>query len=95
MEVKFRWKPELHKSDFVMLERIHRFWNAKVVFINCCEQPYFRVADPPYINKNNHLVTSPLIEETDWKIGKGIYNIYEELVHRYLTPTLVPSRNKN
>ncbi|OHA51177.1 MAG: hypothetical protein A3A97_02805 [Candidatus Terrybacteria bacterium RIFCSPLOWO2_01_FULL_40_23] len=94
VEVKFRWKPELHKSDFAMLEQIHKLWSPKIIFINCWEQPYFRISDPPYI-KNNLLVSKPLVQETDWRIGKSLYDTYEELVHRYLTPTLIPSRNKN
>ena len=53
VEVKFRWKPELHyNSDYYMVEKIGRFW----------------------------------------KISKEIYREYENLVHKYLTPTLVPKQ---
>jgi hypothetical protein len=52
VEVKFRWRPELHKEDYKMLDKINRFWSAKIIFINCWEQPYFRISDPPYINKD-------------------------------------------
>lgn len=92
VEVKFRWKPELHKTDFAMLERIHTLWNARIVFVNCWEQPYFRISDPPYLNRRKEFIARPLIEEIDWKIDKNLYGVYEELVHRYLTPTLIPSR---
>src|SRR3989338_5962644 len=85
VEVKFRWKSELHKGDYKMLEKIDNFWRAKIIFVNCWEQPYFRVADPPYIDKKKYLVTKPLLGETDWEIDKELYGLYEELVHRYLT----------
>lgn len=90
VEVKFRWKPELHENDYKRLEQIDKFWKAKMVFINCWEQPYFRVTDPPYIDKNKNLKLKPLLEELSWKIDKELYNEYEKLVHKYLTPTLIP-----
>lgn len=94
VEVKFRWKPELHRDDFEKLEKIDKLWSPKLIFVNCWEQPYFRVADPPYLNKDKKLISKPLLEESDWKIDKKIYTEYEELVHKYLTPTLIPPRNK-
>ena len=94
VEVKFRWKPELHESDYKMLGKIDKFWSAKIVFLNCWEQPYFRVCDPPYVNKEKKLLLKPLPSETDWRIDKKLYAEYENLVHRYLTPTLVPPKKK-
>lgn len=96
VEVKFRWKPdaELYKETIEILERVEKFWNARIVFVNCWEQPYFRISDPPYIDKNKKLVMRPLLEEKDWNVDKKIYNIYEELVYRYLTPTLIPPKSK-
>jgi len=94
VEVKFRWKSELHESDYKMLEKINKFWGARIVFINCWEQPYFRISDPPYLDKNKKLALKPLIQEEDWKVDKKLYSEYEDLVHKYLTPTLVPSQNK-
>ncbi len=91
VEVKFRFKPELHRNDFKLLELMNKFWDAKLVLINCWEQPYFRIANPPYI-KNNKLVLRPLLEEKNWEISKKVYDEYEMLVHKYLTPTLIPSR---
>lgn len=91
VEVKFRWKPELDSRDYKKLEKIARFWDAKLVFVNCWEQPYFRISIPPYI-KDKKLILKPLIQETDWRINKEIYKLYEELVHKYLTPTLIPSK---
>jgi len=93
LEVKFRWKLELDaKKDYLRLERIHKFWNAQILFVNCWEQPYFRISEPPYVDKKGKLITKPLLDEKRWKIDKTAYNECEELVHRYLTPTLVPPK---
>ena len=92
VEVKFRWKPELHRDDYEKIQKIQKFWNATMVFVNCWEQPYFRVSEPPYFNKNLQLLLKPLASETEWKVDKKIYDEYEELVHKYLTPTLVPTK---
>ncbi|KKU94323.1 MAG: hypothetical protein UY26_C0002G0105 [Candidatus Jorgensenbacteria bacterium GW2011_GWA1_48_13] len=92
VEVKFRWKPELHEDDYKKLEKIEKLWSPKIVFVNCWEQPYFRISEPPYV-KNKKLVTKTLLDEKNWKIDKELYDEYESLVHRYLTPTLVPPKN--
>lgn len=92
VEVKFRWDGKLHPSDYKMLEQIYELWNAKMVFVNCWEQPYFRVCNPPYINKDMQLISTPLLDEDNWKIDKKLYVEYENLVHKYLTPTLVPRK---
>lgn len=94
VEVKFRWKPELHPSDYEMLDTIHKFWNASVLLVNCWEQPYFRIAAPPYFDKNKKFAAHPLIDKIDWKIDKKLYETYEELVCRYLSPTLIPPKKK-
>ncbi len=91
VEVKFRFKAELHPNDFSKFELLDKFWKAKLVLINCWEQPYFRISNPPYI-KNKKLVLSPLIEEKNWKIDKKIYDEFEILVHKYLAPTLIPRK---
>lgn len=92
LEVKFRWKPELNEKDHMLLDKIAKFWNAQILFVNCWEQPYFRIAEPPYVDKNGKLITKPLLEEKRWKIDKAAYSECEELVHRYITPTLVPPK---
>ena len=94
VEVKFRWRPELHDNDYRMLEKIDKFWGARMVFINCWEQPYFRVADPPYF-RNKKLALRPLTDISNWKISKEVYKEYEGLVHKYLTPTLIPKQTNN
>lgn len=90
VEVKFRWRPEIHSGDAARFEKIEKFWNSKMVLINCWEQPYFRVASPPYFSKDKKINLKPLLSEVEWKIPKDIYDEYENLVHKYLTPTLVP-----
>ncbi len=90
VEVKFRWKPEMHIGDFARFEKIEKLWNAKLVLINCWEQPYFRVISPPYFSKDKKINLKPLLAEEKWKISKEIYDSYENLVYKYLTPTLVP-----
>src|SRR3989338_9976381 len=94
VEVKFRWKPEVqYEKDYERFEKIGRFWSAKIIFVNCWEQPYFRISEPPYLDRNKKLQSKPLLEEKNWGIDKKLYDDYEELVHKYLTPTLIPSKN--
>ncbi len=98
VEVKFRWRPELDRAqkerELAMLARIEKFWKAKIIFVNCWEPPFFRMANPPYIDKNGNLILTPLLDEKNWKIDKKIYEELENLVHRYLTPTLIPTKDK-
>lgn len=91
VEVKFRFKPEIHENDLRRLDLLDRIWKAKLVLVNCWEQPYFRVANPPYV-KNKKIILHSLPEEKAWEINKKIYDEYEILVHKYLTPTLIPSK---
>lgn len=89
LEVKFRWDGKLHSDDIARLDKIKHFWKAKMIFVNCSSKPYFHVSDSPYIDENSNLISKPLIEETLWKIDKGIYDEFEDLVEKYLTPTLI------
>jgi len=93
LEVKFRRKPELHKDDYEKFEKINKLWSAKIIFVNCWEQPYFRISDPPYFDKNKNLRQRPMLQETRWKIDQELYDIYEDLVYRYLTLSVVPPEN--
>lgn len=92
VEVKFRWKPdeEVYNETLEILERVRKYWGAKIVFVNCWEQPYFRISESPYIDRNNKIASRPLTSEKNWKIDMKVYAEFENLVHRYLTPTLVP-----
>lgn len=80
-----------NKSDIQRLEKLCKYWNAKLVIVNCWQQPYFQISEPPYTSKGKLLLT-PLLDEKNWRIDKNAYALFEELVHKYLTPTLVPSR---
>ncbi|OGI91728.1 hypothetical protein A2933_01785 [Candidatus Nomurabacteria bacterium RIFCSPLOWO2_01_FULL_46_18] len=91
VEVKFRWKPELHESDKRRFDQVAKYWGAKMVLVNCWEQPYFRISEPPYF-KNDKLILKPMSEFSAWGINKETYLNYEGLVHKYLTPTLIPKR---
>ncbi|OGZ32739.1 MAG: hypothetical protein A3H02_02040 [Candidatus Niyogibacteria bacterium RIFCSPLOWO2_12_FULL_41_13] len=91
VEVKFRWKPELHRDDFEKLKKIDKLWSPKLIFVNCWKQPYFRISEPPYIDKGK-LRLKPLLAENNWRINREIYDEYERLVYKYLTPTLIPSK---
>jgi hypothetical protein len=93
VEVKFRWKTELHNDDYEMLEKINRLWSAKIIFVNCWERPYFRVSDPPYIDRDKKIIQSPLLQETSWEIDEKLYDIYENLVYRYLPLSVVHPEN--
>lgn len=91
VEVKFRWKSESSHDDVRRFTQIAKFWGAKLVLVNCWEQPYFRISESPYF-KDKKLILKPLINEKQWGIDKKVYNQYETLVHKYLTPTLVPKK---
>ena len=94
VEVKFRWKPGIyHKEDYEMIERIKKFWEARIIFVNCWEKPYFRICEPPYL-RGRQLIQKPLLDVKEWRIDKKLYEKHEELVKRYLTPTLIPSGEK-
>jgi len=91
VEVKFRWDGRLDSNrDKQRLANLLKYWEAKFIVVNCSEQPYFRISDPPYMGKNGNFVWKPLVDEAGWKIDPKIYREYEELVHRYLTPTRIP-----
>lgn len=93
VEVKFRWDSKLHENDYKLLDTIKKFWCARVIFVNCSEQPYFRICDPPYYGMiRKTLLAEPLINETSWRVNKKVYEEYEELVYRYLTPARIPPR---
>jgi len=92
LEVKFRWDGNPHEDDKIRLERISEFWNAKIIFVNRKEKPYFRISSPPYLGKDGLIIYKPLIEETCFKIDEGAYDKFENLVEKYLKLTLVPEK---
>jgi hypothetical protein len=98
VEVKFRWSPtaELYEETIESLERVEKYWNSQIVFVNCVEKPFFRICRPPYFKNFSQpkrgLVFEPLMSEKDWNIGEKTYEEYEALVEKYLTPTLAGSK---
>jgi hypothetical protein len=92
--VKFRWNSEFKETDKERFEKISKFWNAKLVLINCWQQPYFRISKPPYF-EDNQLKLTPLLDEKNWEIDQKVYEEFETLVHKYMTPTLVPNKKIN
>lgn len=98
VEVKFRWDPDvpLHDSTIETLERVEKYWNALIIFVNCAEKPYFRICKPPYFKNFSQpkkgLVFEPLTSATKWNIAPEVYAEYESLVEKYLTPTLVSKK---
>jgi len=92
VEVKFRYRPEDQKGDFERFNKIQKEWGATLVLINCWEQPYFRMAKPPYFDGKRRLQLKPLMSASEWDIKDEVYDEYEALVYKYLTPTLVPKK---
>jgi hypothetical protein len=85
IEVKFRWHPEWHKNDRQKLERIDKFWKAKIVFVNCLELPYFRICPPPYFDKNNKPIFLSIEEDKDLLIEKEVLKKFDALVEKHLS----------
>ncbi len=88
LEVKFRWDGRPHEDDKQKLARIGEFWGAKIIIVNRSKKPFFRISSPPYLDENGSLAYKPLIKETAWKIDKTVYDKFEKLVEKYLTPSL-------
>lgn len=89
LEVKFRWNGQLHENDHERLKRIKELWGAKILFVNCLRKPYFEISYPPYFDQGGNFRSGPLVEESTWKIDPEIYDAYEKLVEKYLSPTLL------
>jgi hypothetical protein len=94
IEVKFRWNAAGHANDIKKLEKMGQLWNeAMVVFVNCSEKPYFRISHAPFISKQGAIITAPLHEHDALRVSVGLMAKFEQLVVKYLTPTLFPSRH--
>jgi hypothetical protein len=94
VEVKFRRDPldSLHDETIERLERVEKYWNASIIFVNSVEKPYFRICKPPYFKNFSQpkrgLVFEPLTSMAQWNISADVYNEYEALVEKYLSPNL-------
>ncbi len=93
VEVKFRRDPtdSPHDETIERLEKVERYWNALIVFVNAVEKPYFRICKPPYFKNFSQpkrgLVFEPLTSVEEWGISPEVYEEYEALVEKYFPPT--------
>ena len=93
VEVKFRRDPiePLHEETIRKLEHVEKYWNAEMVFVNCAEEPYFRISRPPYFRNASQpergLLFEPITSVLAWNIDAKTYTEYEELVAKYLKPS--------
>lgn len=88
LEVKFRWDGKLKETDIQRIKKIEKFWDSPIIFVCCYKKPYFRMSYPPYIDKKNELLFKPLNEIISLDVNVNKIEKYEELVEKYLTPTL-------
>jgi len=89
VEVKFRWDGKMFDDkDKRRIEQIKHFWNTKIIFVNSSKRPFFQVSTTPYFDDKGELICHPLSEEKSWKIDKAVYEEFETLVEKYLTPPL-------
>ena len=89
IEVKFRWNPEGHETDYKRIERIRHAWaETLIVFVNCSERPYFRVSKYPFLNENNEIESDSIERFKQFRITKKALQEAELLVEKYLKPTL-------
>jgi len=94
IEVKFRWHAEWHKNDFKMLDRLNKFWQPIIIFVNCYTKPYFLITKPPYYNRKTKKLAGWPLEGADYLyLSKNIIEKYDALIKKYLTPTLTLKKN--
>lgn len=99
VEVKFRRDPiePLHEETIDTLERVEKYWNAEMIFVNCVEEPYFRITRPPYFKNvsqpHRGLNFEPITSVKTWNISNTVYQEYESLVEKYLKPTTKAADN--
>ncbi len=89
VEVKFRWNPQGHESDYKRIERVRHAWpETLIVFVNCSERPYFRVSKYPFLNENNEVVSDSIERFKQFSVTQRVLEESEALVEKYLKPTL-------
>lgn len=88
VEVKFRWHPKGHESDVLRLRRLALLWEeAIVVFVNCSRKPYFQFSEAPFV-KEKTVLLEPICEYSHFGIKENLLDKFDELVEKYLKPTL-------
>lgn len=89
IEVKFRWNPEGHETDYKRIERIRTAWpETLIVFVNCLDRPFVRVSKYPFLDENNDVVSESIEQFKQFSIAKNVLQETEALVEKYLKPTL-------
>ncbi len=90
VEVKFRWHPDGHETDVERLKKLRRTWeDTMVIFVNCSQEPYFRYSIEPFFSKDEKkIIMDPLAEFVPFKIPDYLIKKFNELVEKYLKPTL-------
>lgn len=94
VEVKFRWHPGGHENDIKKLVKIGELWSESLIlFVNCSEKPYFRISQAPFISKRGTIVAAPLTSFSKFKVSENLLVKFDQLVVKYLTPTLFPLKS--
>ena len=89
IEVKFRWNPEGHETDYKRIERVRTAWpETLMVFVNCSEKPYVRVSRYPFLDENNDVVSVSIETFKPLRATKKILQETDALIEKYLKPTL-------
>ncbi len=95
VDVKFRWNPEGHENDIKKLRKLGELWQETlIIFVNCSEKPYFRISHAPFISKTGKIITAPLQNLNELRISDNLIERFNELVVKYLTPTLFPTHRE-
>ena len=92
LEVKFRWDSKPHDEDLEKFKRIGELWKATMIIVNRSTKPYFRISKPPYLDEKGSFIWEPLLENKCWKIDKTVYEKFEDLVEKYLIPSIIPKK---
>ena len=94
VDVKFRWQPQGHANDILKLKKMGELWDeALIIFVNCSEKPYFRLSHAPFVSRSGAIITAPVTTHAAFGIPASLVERFDNLVVKYLTPTLFPSRN--
>jgi len=82
VEVKFRTDLTVYLEDIRRMDLVEKFWKAKIILLTT-QQPYFRVSNSPYLNKEQEWNWIPLKEDPDFEISDDILKQFNELVEKY------------
>jgi hypothetical protein len=97
VEVKFRSKLEefgAYENEKQMLERIRKFWKAKLIFLTI-EKPYFRISENPYLDNDEKLIWIPLVDDRDLNVSQDCLAELNPIVENYLPKVSQGVEEKN